>query len=492
MQAARLKLPAGLLRVLAIWPGLSKGLRDTVFYGVSLGWTKALAMLTLPLLTAMLAPADFARLELLSSAAEIGALFAGAGLVDTAYRFASGDDASGRRAAAEILGLGTLIALAGIGVTMAFASQLAAMMPLATKPAEIVLLGSAVALEALIAVPLAFMRMRGKASTYSAATALRSTFQASLVAGCVAMGWGVEGVLAGGMVAAVAAGALLAARQARETGLVIAPQHSGRFLAYGLPLVGGGLASFALGTADRWILAGTVPASSLGQYALAAKIAMIAALLTQPFELWWYPRRVGLLSAPDGIAQSARTVTSGATLTVLAAAATGVVGPILIHALTPPAYHAAAAMVPWLAAAMALQSLGSLVNVGCYARRTGTMPMAINSMAAVVALAGYAAFIPGYGVAGAIAATVLAQAARFVLFLVLSQRQVRLPLTVKPLLLPVAASLAAAALPQVPGLGLVGYAAAIAALAAGAAFAVLGGALPSPLARRHTAALAAA
>lgn len=482
MSATTYTQPSLAGRCLALWWGLSAGLRDSVFYGASLGWSKALAMLTLPLLTAMLAPADFARLELLSSAAEIGALFAGAGLVDTAYRFASGTGEAARRSAGEILGLGTLIALAGIGLTCAFAAPLAAMMPLPALPSEIILLGCAVSLEALIAVPLAFMRMRGKAGTYAAATALRSTLQAGLVAACVASGWGVTGVLAGGMVAAVAAAGILAARQARDSGLIVAPQRSGRLLAYGMPLIGSGLASFLLGTADRWLLAGVVPAADIGQYALAAKIAMMAALLTQPFELWWYPRRVGLLTQPDGLAQSARNVTAGIVLTVLAAAGAAVAGPVLIDVLTPAAYHPAAAMVPWLCGAIALQSLGSLVNVGCYAGKTGTMPMAVNLMAAVVAMVGYGLLIPQYGVNGAIAATVAAQAARFGLFLVLSQRRVYVPLSLKPLLLPVAASLAAAALPQL-GLGWAGYAAGVLALLAGTAAGTLGGALPLPFKR---------
>ena len=64
------------------WTGLAAPLRDAVLYGASLGWAKGLSMLMLPLLTAMLTPADFGRIELLSSAAEIGALFAGAGLVE--------------------------------------------------------------------------------------------------------------------------------------------------------------------------------------------------------------------------------------------------------------------------------------------------------------------------------------------------------------------------------------------------------------------------
>src|SRR4051795_5043799 len=75
---------------------VSIGLRATLFYALSLVWAKGLSLLTLPLLTRMLTPAQFGRLELLSSAAEIGGLIAGAWLVDTLFRFASGPGDAGR------------------------------------------------------------------------------------------------------------------------------------------------------------------------------------------------------------------------------------------------------------------------------------------------------------------------------------------------------------------------------------------------------------
>ncbi len=422
---------------------LPPSLRDTALYGGSLAWTKALTMITLPLLTSMLTPVDFARLELLSSAAELGALLAGAGLIDTAYRFAGRNDADGRRAMAQVIGLGIAIALGCIALVVLLAPSLSARMPLPTSSFEITLLGIAVALEAMIGVPLAWMRMRGRAGQYAIVTVVRATGQAALVVAFVANGWGVTGVLIGGALAAVTAACLLTAGQARATGVRMAPDAWGRLAAYGLPLVGGGFATFLLGTADRWLLAGSVPAEALGHYALAAKLALIAALLTQPFELWWYPRRIAVLGAPDGLVRSARVVTAGIVLIVLSAAATAVIGPLLIQVLTPPAYHPATTFVPWLALALALQSLGSLLNVGCYVRRTGMVPMAVNGIAALVAVVGYLLLIPTSGVAGAIAATLLAQAARLVLFLVLSQRWVRLPLSASVLVAPVAISVAA-------------------------------------------------
>ena len=50
---------------------------------------------------------------------------------------------------------------------------------------------------------------------------------------------------------------------AGETGLAFEPRIWPRLLAYGLPLTGGGLASFALGTADRWLLAGALTPEAL-------------------------------------------------------------------------------------------------------------------------------------------------------------------------------------------------------------------------------------
>jgi O-antigen/teichoic acid export membrane protein len=400
-------------------------LRAAALYALALAWTKGLSLLLLPVVTAHLEPADFARLELLSSAAEIAALLAGAGLVDTLYRFGAAPGREGAGMAARILGLAVLLAALGVILAVLFA-PVGALLPLPAPPIEVTLLGAAVAMEAAIGVPLAWLRMQGRALAWSIVMVVRGTAQAGLAAALLWSGYGVAGVLAAGAVAAGFTAGLLILRQTRETGISFAPAVWPRLLAYGLPLTGGGLASFALGTADRWFLAGAVTPEALAHYALAAKIALVSALLTQPFELWWYPRRIALLEAENGHRQTARVVGMGGALVVLAAAATALGGPVLIHLATPPAYHAAAGYLPWLCAALALQSLGSLVNVGCYMGRTGTVPMLVNGVAAVVAVLGYLVLIPDQGVMGAIFATLLAQGVRLGLFLWFSQRRVRL------------------------------------------------------------------
>ena len=446
-------------RVLGRLASQSAGVRAAGLYAVGLAWTKGIALLMVPILTRSLAPAEFGRLEVLSSIAEIGGLLAGAGLVDTLYRFASGARPGALRAAAQVSGLSILVALSGMLLLGLFAGRIAVQMPLPTPPTQILLLGVAVVLESAITVPLSWMRMNSAAGAYTAVIVLRATIQSGLVAALVLGGYGVSGVLAAGAITAFGTATLLAAWQARRTGIAVMPtapnRHAWRgMLAYGLPLVGGGLASFVLGTADRLLLAGTVPDAALGQYALAAKFAMLAALLTQPFELWWFPRRIGLLNEPEGKAQSARLAGVGATLVILSAAMAAIAGPQLIFLLTPAAYHPAALLVPFLCASLAMQSLGSLFNVGCYATRTGTTAMLVNSLAAAVAMVFYLLLIPRWGVPGAIAATLVAQATRLGVFTLVSQRRVPLPYPFGALLRLSGVAIVAAALPQVlePGL----------------------------------------
>lgn len=422
-------------------------LRAAALFALAIAWGKGLSLLLLPVMTAHLSPAEFGRLELLASAAEIAALLVGAGLVDTLYRFgAAGGDAAAR-AAAEVTGL----ALATGALALAVTACATALIGEAGLAREAMLLGIAVAMGPLIGVGLAWMRLQSDPLRYAGFEIARTTLQSCLVAVLLLAGFGLPGVLMAGAVVACLAAAALLWRQVRQTGVRIAPASWRRLLAYGLPLIGSGLAGFALGTADRWVLAQSVPQDVLGQYGLAVKLALVAAFVTQPFELWWYPQRQRVLAGPDGAARSARIVGAGAAFAVLAAAAAALAGPVVITLATPAAYHGAAALVPFLAAIVALQALGSLVNMGCYTGRTGGLPLLANGIAAAVAVVLYLLLIPRFGVTGTIAATLAAQGVRFALFLFLSQRRVPLPYPLGRIaLLAVAAALAVAATGTLP------------------------------------------
>jgi O-antigen/teichoic acid export membrane protein len=452
-------------RLSRLYQLIPRGLRATAFYALAMVWAKGLSMVTIPLLTSRLTPAQFGRLELLASAAEIGGLLAGAGLIETLFRFATAPGDTGRRAAGQIAGLALCIAGLGIGLTIFLSPLIAAAMPLATPASDILLLGIAVSLESAIGIPLGWLRMHQRAETFAVLSITRATLQAAMMVTLVVTGHGVAGVLWAGCITALFMASVLNVRQARDTGIAIEPRSSLRMLIYGLPLIGGGLAAFVLGTADRWLLAGTVSAEALGQYGLASKIAMICALLAQPFEMWWYPQRLGLIGSDEGLAKSSRVVGAGAAGLLCAGAATALASPWLVSLLAPPSYAPAQMMAPFLVLSLVLQLLTSMSNAGCYAGKTGTLPMAISGFAAAVTLVLYIALIPRMGVSGAIIATVIGQATRLAIFAVASQRVVPLKLPALRLGAVALAGMATGAAPMVAGVHAAGAAIGIGCLA---------------------------
>lgn len=404
-------------------------------YGLGIAVAKGVSLAMVPYMTHHLPPESYARLDVLASLADDGGVVLGLGLVDTLYRFAAADSAgcdptrgaASRRAAAELAGLALMLALVSLGLAQAMAPWLAGVLPGGVEVIHLRLLLVSLCLTAAIEMPLAWLRLNDRAVAFLVLGAGKAVLQAALAAVALEAGWDVTGVVAATAMVDVALATVLCLLQARATGITLRTGRLGEIARYGGPLVIGGLAGFALRSCDRWFLAGRVGADDLAHYALAAKFAMATALALQPFALWWYPRRLGMLAGPNGARRSAEIVGLGLAVAILAGVAAALVGPIAIRLLTPEVYHGAAGYVGWLAAIAVMHAACSLVNVGCYAGRTGTVPMAITGAAAAMAIAGYVALVPGGGVMGAIHATVGAQAVRLGLFYAIGQRAAPVP-----------------------------------------------------------------
>jgi O-antigen/teichoic acid export membrane protein len=184
---------------------------------------------------------------------------------------------------------------------------------------------------------------------------------------------------------------------------------------------------FVLGACDRWFLAGAVTPAELGYYGLAAKLSLIVPLAMQPFGLWWYARRIGMLQEVGGLEKSAQLIAVAMALLGIGVAVVCGGAPLFIEALLPPAFKGALPYLPWLALIAALNELCSLTNVGAYASRHSFAVLTINGGGALVALAGYFLLVPHLGVYGAIAATIAGQTTRLGLYLAFGRRVAPIP-----------------------------------------------------------------
>ena len=431
---------------------LSPALRQTLIYGLALGLSKGVGFIMVPVFTHYLEPADYGRLDVLQTLADLLGIVIGLGLADTLFRFAGAarDEEERRAVAANILGMALAVGLFSLVVTQLFAPLIADALPGDVTVVQARLILGSLAVSGISLVSLALLRMRDRAGLYLLGSAGRVVLQSMLAILLLSLGFGITGVLAAGLTAAALLALALIVWQVRGMALRFDFARCRGYAIYGGPLVLTGMAGFVLGSFDRWILAAAVGTAEMAEYALAAKFGLMAAILIQPFDMWWYPRRFAVLAEPGGAERSARIVGVGVSIAVLSAVMVAAAGPAMIRLMTPESYHGAVAYVPWMAVLAAVHNVTTVFNIGCYSGRTTGWPLVIDGTSAAVAVAGYFLLIPAHGAWGAIAATTIALSLRLVMSYRVSQRITPLPYPLKRLLVLSAAGVLTIVAMQMP------------------------------------------
>ena len=399
------------------------------YYALSILVTKGFSLITIPMMTHFVSPDDYGQFDVVVSFMEFLSLVFAMALADTLFRFASNQKtkAASQKIAAEIIGTALALALL-LGVTIQlFIPLFLNHVPIEFSENSIRAGFFAATLSGLIALPLAWLRLKDKPLNFFIFTALRGALLAFATISVLWAGYDIETILYTTAAVDSFITVLILSTMIRKTGASFRLHAFKRSLTYGLPLVGGSLAMFALGALDRWFLVGSVPNASLAYYAVASKLALAAPLLIQPFLLWWYAKRYEIFNERRGAETLAQNVGHGFVILFLSAAAISLLAPLFIHLTMPQDYMKALIYLPWLITICILNESNGLVNFGVYKKNHGYTVLTINGLAALVALLGYFLTIPSYGIMGAIAATLLAQSVRLALFIWLGQRETFIP-----------------------------------------------------------------
>lgn len=415
---------------------LPPGIRQTLIYASSLAAVKAVSLIMVPFATHFLTPADYGRLDILQTLADLLSIVIGMGLADTLFRFCgqADDDNSRRKVAANILGMSLVLCLATLIITQLAAPLISSWLPGGITLLQTRLILASLALGGVSLLCLSWLRMTDQPIRYAVGSVGRVLLQALLSGTLLVLGFGVTGFMIGGVIAACLLAAWLLKTQLGETGVRFDWNRYKAFGAYGTPLVFVGLSGFILGSFDRWILADQIGPAAMASYALAAKFGLMTAIMIQPFDLWWLPRRFRVLSEPNGPQRCAELAALGVLIALAAALAVAAVGPLLIHWLTPADYHGAIRYLPWLALLAALHSTNTIVGLGCHTGATTAWPAIIDGCAALLAAIGYLLMIPLCGAMGAIYATAIALSARLLATYLVSQNLTPIPYPVTALL----------------------------------------------------------
>lgn len=375
-----------------------------VAYAASTIYERALSFISIPATAYFLAPSEYGQLDITASVLEFFVLVAIFGLPPTLIRFASTakTEDEAKRNAAEFMGGALTIAAAVIVISQAFVPTIidALHISLSETAVRWALLGTAMV--ALIEVPLQWIRLKDRATTYFYLVVIRTTAQVFFLISVLAAGYGAEGMLVSNACILVLAAAIMSFIQWRETGIIFTGTAAMRLLWYASPLLGAALAQFALGASSRWFLAGEVTDAEIAHYGLGSRLALMTALVITPFLLWWNPQRIAALQQPGGLERSVRIIALGFGILLFGVLGVALTGPVFIVMLLPEAYLPAAQYVAPMAAAIGLHNLTQLVDVGCYARANGLRVLAIDAAGAALAITGFIVLIPMFGVWGAV------------------------------------------------------------------------------------------
>jgi len=453
---------------------LPPALQQTLIYASALALSKAFSLLMIPVATRFLTLEDYGRLDVLQTLADLLGIVIGMGLTEIMFRFAGStpDETSQRQIAANILGLAVTLAVFTLILTQLCAPAITQLLPGNINQAECRIILLSLALSNLILVPLAWLRLRGRPWIYLIGTAGQVGLQVLLAIVLLNWGFGISGVLWGGLIASLVSSIWLLHKQWQDTGIAFEWLQFKSFGAYGGPLIFVGIAGFILGSFDRWILADAVGTAEMALYALATKFGLITAVLIQPFDLWWHARRFAVLTESHGKFRCAQTAEIGIALAMLAALVIAALGPWLVTILTPETYQGAIPYIAWLTGLAAIHNINASLGFGTMSQQNTRWPAIIDGSAACIAVIGYFSLIPTYGAYGAISATAIALISRCIATLIISQRLLPLPYRLPQLsVLAVVTALGLVLMPETTGvipaihsLAIIGLTLALAAL----------------------------
>jgi O-antigen/teichoic acid export membrane protein len=403
-----------------IWHG-----RDSFLFAAGFVLPRAMSLLTIPVYTRLLGPADFGRYEFLTSIFSLLYVVCLLGMdFALSVRFFGLDDAERRRDATAAVAVSGTASIVATLVLVAIAGALGPLILQSSEGALPFAITVAVlpfnVLGGVLAMCLR-LRFRGRA------------FFAAMVGGAVggavsgvllviALRMGLVGALAGfalihiltfGLLLANSRGLFIATWRDRDRAILLAR--------LGAPLVPAGASSWVFAVADRFFVSAFVGFTQLGLYAAAARLGTILVLIQFGFHATWGPAALRWGTAPDRdrrYAASLRVVAVGGG--ALVALVSWLAYPLL-WILAGPSYVAAVDAV-WLLAASALYlALFYIVQIGASLAQRGDRVAWATIAAAVANTVANVALIPPFGYMGAAWATLIAYALAYLIMYRMSQ-----------------------------------------------------------------------
>lgn len=270
-------------------------LRGGLAFGVSSSLVSAVGFVLIPLYTRYLSVDEFGLLGLIGLTVSVSTAIFGLGLGSAIFRsyFDYEDKANqkklvGTALLVAVIGSAGLVVLATISAESVIAQRIFGV-PGTGRYFRIALYAGAIGL--LNAIPLAVYRAERQFTRFAIFNLMAAGLQAILIIVLVVpFHLGLAGIVTGQLLAISAVNILLLYSVRAKTEIALLRGEVRKLLAYGLPLVPGGVLYLLLTTGNLYFVQTTIGLAEVGVFNLAIKIASIFAILVvAPFQLVWLP-----------------------------------------------------------------------------------------------------------------------------------------------------------------------------------------------------------
>ncbi|MFY9100647.1 flippase [Aliarcobacter cryaerophilus] len=179
------------------------------------------------------------------------------------------------------------------------------------------------------------------------------------------------------------------------------------FLKFGLPLVPAGLMVWIMNASDRWFVMNMLGAYETGLYAVAAKFAMLMALVVETFRSAWWPIAMDMLHKEDG-AKFFRVVSLWyIVFTTIGAIIITIISPYLVEYLTTETYKESWKIVGILCWGSIFYGFYLLSGLGIFYSKKTHLTIYVYGSGAVLNIVLNYILIPIFGLLGAALGTVI-------------------------------------------------------------------------------------
>lgn len=384
---------------------------QTLIYGLGDAVTRVAGLILLPIYTRFLTPDDYGRLAIAVLFSTIVALILDFGQRTALFRFYfDSEDPDARRRLTGTVLLFLLIAAAAILLPLIlFFDRIgpllvtdASLIPLI----QITLVGTF--FDVGSTVPFAIFRAKQYAAQYAGLSFARFLISVALnITAIVILKWGVVGLIYANLATSVLFFVICLVLTMREIQWTIQLSLLKQLLRFGLPLVPAGLAYWALNLSDRFFLQKYTGLSQVGLYSISYVIAGILHMIMGWFNTAYIPYGYSIAKDSDARDVYARATLYSITLLMLIGLGLSLFAREALVLLTPPAYHGAARIVPFIVLSYIFFEMYYLFSLALdLTRKTGYYSLIIGAVA-IINLFLNLILIPRFGMLGAALATML-------------------------------------------------------------------------------------